>query len=80
MDRLPVCDRAIREDCPHPIEWPGTWVKLRRSKEWIMAHREEWPYPIARSRLDADRLLGRAERYARDRGVSFDSTCPLLDA
>ena len=75
-DRLPICDRAIREDCPQPIEWPGTWVKLRRSKEWIMAHREEWPYPIARSRLDADRLLGRGERYARDRGVSFDDACP----
>ena len=76
MDRLPICDRAIREDCPHPTQWPGTWAKLRRSKEWILAHREEWPYPIARSRLDVDRLLGRGERYARDRGVSFDSTCP----
>ncbi len=76
MDRLPVCDHAIREDCPTPIEWPGTWVKLKASKEWIMAHREEWPYPIARSRLDADRLLDRGERYARDRGVSFDAACP----
>ena len=76
MDRLPICDRAIREDCPHPIEWPGTWAKLRRSKEWIMAHREEWPYPIAQSRLDFDCLIARAERYAQDRGVPFDSAYP----
>ena len=74
--RLPICDRAIREDCPHPVEWPGAWVKLRRSKEWIMAHRQEWPYPIAQSRLDFDHLLVRAERYAADRGVPFDSTYP----
>ena len=73
---LPVCDRAIREDCPHPVEWPGTWAKLRRSKEWIMAHREEWPYPIAQSRLDFDRLLVRAKRYAEDRGVPFESAYP----
>ena len=73
---LPVCDRAIREDCPHPVEWPGTWAKLRRSKEWIMAHRGEWPYPIAQSRLDFDPLLVRAKRYAEDRGVPFDSAYP----
>ena len=76
MDRLPICDRAIREDCPHPIEWPGMWTKLKRSKEWIMAHREEWPYPIAQSRLDFDCLIARAERYAQDRGVPFDSAYP----
>ncbi len=75
-DRLPICDRAIREDCPHSIEWPGTWVKLKRSKEWIMAHREEWPYPIAQSRLDFDYLLVRARRYAEDLGVPFDSAYP----
>ena len=76
MDRLPICDRAIREDCPHPIEWPGTWAKLRRSKEWIMAHREEWPYPIAQSRLDFDCLIARAKHYVQDRGVPFDSAYP----
>ena len=77
MDRLPICDRAMREDCPHPIEWPGMWTKLRRSKEWIMAHRKEWPYPIATSRLDFDCLISRAEHYTQDRGVSFDSTYPV---
>ena len=76
MDKLPICDRAIREDCPHPIEWPGMWAKLRRSKEWIMAHRDEWPYPIAQSRLDFDHLLVRAERYAEDRDIPFDSAYP----
>ena len=76
MDRLPICDRAIREDCTHPIEWPGMWAKLRRSKEWILAHRKEWPYPIAQSSLDFDSLISRAERYARDRGVPFDLAYP----
>ena len=75
-DRLPISDRAIREDCPHAIAWPGMWAKLRRSKEWIMAHREEWPYPIAQSRLDFDHLLARAEHYAMDRGVPFDLAYP----
>ena len=77
MDRLPICDRAIREDCPHPIEWLGTWAKLRRSKEWIMAHREEWPYPIAQSRLDFDCLIARAERYVEDESVPFDLAYPV---
>ena len=27
QQRLPVCDRAIREDCPFPIEWMGTLGK-----------------------------------------------------
>ena len=76
VDCLPVCDHAIREDCPHPVEWPGTWTKLKRSKEWIMAHREEWPYPIAQSRLDFDCLIARAERYAQDQGTPFDSAYP----
>ena len=75
-ERLPISDRALREDCPHPIEWPGTWAKLRRSKEWIMAHRLEWPYPIAQSRLDFDHLIAQAERYAGDRDVPFDSAYP----
>ena len=76
MDRLPICDRAIREDCPHSIEWPGTLTKLRRSKEWIMAHREEWPYPIAQSRLDFDCLIARAGCYVEDEGVPFDLAYP----
>ncbi len=76
MNRLPICDRAIREDCPYSIEWPGMWAKLKCSKEWIMAHREEWPYPIAQSRLDFDCLIARAERYAQDRGVPFDLAYP----
>ena len=72
MDRLPICDRAFREDCPYPVKWPGTWAKLKRSKDWILAHRKEWPYPIAKSRLDFDCLIGQAERYTQDRGVPFD--------
>ena len=28
---LPICDRAFREDCPHPIKWAGVLTKLKRS-------------------------------------------------
>ena len=75
-DRLPICDRAIREDCPHPIEWLGMLTKLRRSHQWVRRHREEWPYPVPQSLLDFHGLMARAERYARDEGVALDAACP----
>ena len=75
-DRLPICDRALREDCPHPITWLGTLTKLRRSNQWVKRHREEWPYPVPQSRLDFDCLMARAKHYAQDEGVPFDSAYP----
>ena len=75
-DRLPICDWAIREDCPHAVTWLGTLTKLRRSNQWVKRHREEWPYPVPQSRLDFDCLMTRAERYAEDQGVSFDLAYP----
>ena len=74
--RLPICDRAIREDCPHPIKWLGTLTKLRRSNQWVKGHREKWPYPVPQSRLDFDCLIDRAEHYAKDQGVPFDLAYP----
>ena len=73
---LPVCDRAMREDCPHPIKWLGTLTKLHRSSQWVKDHREEWPYPVPQSRLDFDCLIIRAERYAKDQGVPFELAYP----
>jgi len=73
---LPIDDRAIREDCPLPIEWIGTFTKLRRTHDWVDRHREEWPYAVPQSRLDFDRLMSRAEGYTEELGVSFDSTYP----
>ena len=75
-DRLPICDRALREDCPNLITWLGTLTKLRRSNQWVKRHRAEWPYPVPQSRLDFDSLMARAERYAEDEGVPFDSAYP----
>ena len=75
-DRLPICDRALREDCPHPITWLGTLTKLRCSNQWVNRHREKWPYPVPQSRLDFDSLMTRAERYAEDEGVPFDLAYP----
>ena len=76
MDRLPICDRALRQDCPHPIKWLGTLTKLRRSQQWVRAHREQWPYSIPPSRLDFDGLMARAQRYVEDEGIPFDLAYP----
>lgn len=74
--QLPVCDRAIREDCPFPIAWPGTLTKLRRFHGWVERHRQEWPYAVRQSRLDFDSLMVRAERYAAELDVPFESAFP----
>ncbi len=74
--RLPVCDRALREDCPHPIEWPGTLTRLRRSVEWVMDHRWQWPHPVAQPRLDFEGLMAQAERYADRYGVPSEQVYP----
>ena len=75
-DFLPIEDRAIREDCPFPIAWTGTFTKLRRTHEWVDRHRREWPYVVPQSRLDFDSLMRRAECYATESGVSVDSAYP----
>ena len=72
---LPVCDRAIREDCPHPIEWPGLLTVIRRSDEWI-ARQQRWPLPVPASRLDFDCLIGEAERHSASVGVAFERVYP----
>ena len=76
QNRLPICDRAIREDCPLPIEWTSTLTKLRRSRQWVERHRSEWPYVVPPSRLDFDGLMARARHYANEVGVAFDSAYP----
>ena len=73
---LPVCDRALREDCPFPIEWPGILTMFRRTNDWVRRHRQQWPFPLAEPRLDYDCLLMRAERYAERMEVSFAQTYP----
>ena len=75
-DTLPICDRAIREDCPHPIKWLGMLPKLRRSNQWVERHRQQWPYRIPERRLDFDGLIARAELYAEREGVPFELAYP----
>ena len=74
--RLPICDRAIREDCPLPIAWTSTLTKLRRSRQWVERHRREWPYVVPPNRLDFDNLMARARCFANELGVAFDSAYP----
>ena len=73
---VPIADRAIREDCPHPIKWPALLIRHARSYDWIRRHRDSWPYPVPHGRLDFDGLMGQAERYAERMGVPFERTYP----
>lgn len=79
---LPISDRAIREDFPGTIKWPGPLTRYVRYNRWIREHRDEWPHPEPRRQLKVRHLLRQARRYADDRGLSFDATYPewMLDA
>ena len=71
-----ISDRAIREDCPLPIEWPALLIRHARSYNWLRRNREDWPYPVPQGRLDFDGLIAQAERFAERMGVSFERTYP----
>ena len=72
----PVCDRALREDCPRPIKWPGPLTKYARAHDWVRRHRQQWPYAVRHGHLDADCLLARAKRYAERMSVPFEQVYP----
>ena len=76
LTELPVSDRALREDCPFPIEWPGILTMFRRTNEWIRAHPDQWPFSMPQPRIDYDRLMARAEHYAERFGAPFAETYP----
>ncbi|MXX96458.1 MAG: NAD-dependent epimerase/dehydratase family protein [Rhodothermaceae bacterium] len=71
-----VCSRALQADCLDPIPWPSAYTMLRRSLDWLRAHREKWPYRIPESRLDYDQLVRRAESFAREYDVPFGVAFP----
>lgn len=73
---VPVSDRAVREDCSEPIQWPSLYTMLKSSHDWIRRHREEWPYDVPKGRLETDCLMDRARRFATEAGVPFESTYP----
>ena len=73
---LPICDRAVREDCPHSIQWPGLLTKYVRCGDWIRSHRQQWPYSMLESRLDFDCLIAQAECYAERKNVPFERAYP----
>ena len=73
---LPVCDHAMREDCPHPVKWPALLIRHARSHEWIRRAQSGWPYPPPRGRLDFDRLIAQAEAYAEGLGVDHEQAHP----
>ena len=73
---LPISDRAIREDCPNPVEWPGPLTRYARYSSWVNNHQDEWPHPLPGRQLSLDNLLNQARRYADNNGVSFDAIYP----
>ena len=76
VQTLPVSDRAIREDCPGDINWPGPLTRYVRYNRWVREREEEWPQAIPQLGVSLDSVLKQARRYARDNGVSFDTTYP----
>ena len=76
VQTLPVSDRAIREDCPGDINWPSPLTRYVRYNRWVRDHEEEWPQAIPPLGVSLDSVLKQARRYARDNGVSFDTTYP----
>ena len=75
-DCLPIEDRAIREDCPLPIKWDGTFSKLWNTHKWVERNREDWPYPVPRGSLDFDCLMTRAAYFAQEMDIEFDVAYP----
>ena len=73
---LPICDRALREDCPTPVRWPGLINMVKSYSDWTRRHRQHWPYPVTQSRLDFHWLVKRAERFAGREGVAFEQAFP----
>ena len=72
----PICDRAIREDSPGPVKWPGLLTVLMRTDDWILGHPDEWPYPRTESQLDFDRLLSQGARQAEQQDLASDEVLP----
>ena len=74
---IPVSDRAMREDCPRPVEWPGPLTKLVRHYRWVRRRGDRWPYPAPPDgRLEYDRLVEQARDYAAAAGVPFECVYP----
>ena len=77
--RWPTCrsvTRALREDCPFAIEWPGILTMFRRTNDWIREHRERWPFSLPQPQIDYDRLITRAKAFAERFGAPFELTYP----
>ena len=74
---IPISDRAMREDCPRPIEWPGPLTKHVRHYRWVRRQGERWPYPAPPDgRLEYDRLVAQSRDYAAEAGVPFECVYP----
>ena len=75
-DALPVCDRAMQEDCPNAIRWENPLRILSHGFEWISRSQNNWPYSRPKVQLNAGLLLTQAKRYAEKMDVLFEDAYP----
>ena len=67
---------AVLEDCPVPLRWPGVMTLMRRMREWIGDHRDEWPHAVPQGLLDFDCFVAQSAAYAEAEGVSHEEALP----
>ena len=76
LDAFPVCDQAIREDCPNVIRWENPLTILSHSFDWTSQPENEWPYSRPKVQLNANLLATQAKRYAEKMDVLFEDAYP----
>ena len=75
-DTVHVDDHAIQTDCPVPIRWENSLTLLLRTWKWVGRHLDQWPYSPIKFKLESERLLVQAEKFAQEMEVDFDETYP----
>jgi len=74
----PIDDSTVRDDCfPLPPK-PNALSAMRATMEWILAHRETWPFDVGlmRADLSVEKLLGPSARLCETYGLDFHKVVP----
>ena len=74
----PIDDTTVRDDCfPLPPK-PNALSAMRATMEWILTHRETWPFDVGlmRADLSVEKLLGPSVRLCETYGLDFHKVVP----